>query len=112
MAGGYAEARNGEAARTAFSAFRAEFHGPLSAARYLAEESGGFAVVNSNSLDPGFARIVRENSAYYLIGYYSTNTRADGKLRRNRITVSRQASALCIATDISLARMTAGSAGT
>jgi VWFA-related protein len=88
--GGYAEARNGEAARAAFSAFRAEFHGPFSGARYLAEESGGFAVVNSNGLDQGFERIVRENSVYYRLGYYSTNTRADGKLRRNQVTVSRQ----------------------
>jgi VWFA-related protein len=88
--GGYAEARNAEAARAAFSAFRAEFHGPFSGARYLAEESGGFAVVNSNSLDQGFERIVRENSAYYRLGYYSTNIRADGKLRRNRVTVSRR----------------------
>jgi len=61
--------------------------GPLDAARYLAEESGGFAVLNSNSLDAGFARIRRENSAYYLLGYYSTNTRADGEFRRNKITV-------------------------
>jgi VWFA-related protein len=63
--------------------------GPLDAARYLAEESGGFAVVNSNNLAEGFARVVRENSSYYLLGYYSTNTRADGKARRNEITVTR-----------------------
>jgi VWFA-related protein len=63
--------------------------GPLDAARYLAEESGGFAVVNSNNLDAGFARVMRENSSYYLLGYSPTNTRADGKLRRNEIKVSR-----------------------
>jgi VWFA-related protein len=63
--------------------------GPLDAARYLAEESGGFAVLNSNSLDAGFARVMRENSSYYLLGYYPTNTRADGKLRRNEIKISR-----------------------
>jgi VWFA-related protein len=62
--------------------------GPLDAARYLAEESGGFAVLNSNSLDVGFARVMRENSAYYLLGYYSTNTRTDGEFRRNKIVVS------------------------
>ena len=62
--------------------------GPLDAARYLAEESGGFAVLNSNSLDAGLARVMRENSAYYLIGYYSTNPLADGEFRRNKIVVS------------------------
>ena len=98
---GYTEARNGEAARAAFSAFRRRVSWPFSGARYLAEESGGFAVVNSNSLDQGFERVVRENSAYYRIGYYSTNTRADGEVRRNRVDVSRQGvCALYIATDI------------
>jgi hypothetical protein len=44
--------------------------------------------LNSNSLDAGFARVMRENSAYYLLGYYSTNTRADGEFRRNKVVVS------------------------
>jgi VWFA-related protein len=64
--------------------------GPLEATRILAEQSGGFAVVNTNSLSAGFARIVRENSSYYLLGYYSTNSRADGKLRRNEVRLSRR----------------------
>jgi len=87
--GGYTEASNGAAARAAFAAARAESRGPDDAARYLAEESGGFAVVNTNSLSAGFARVARENSSYYLLGYYSTNTLADGKARRNEIKVSR-----------------------
>jgi VWFA-related protein len=62
--------------------------GPFDGARYLAEQSGGFALVNTNNLSAGFARIVRENSSYYLLGYYSTNTRADGKLRNIVVTVS------------------------
>jgi VWFA-related protein len=64
--------------------------GPLDGTRYLAEHSGGFAVVNTNSLSAGFARIVRENSSYYLLGYYSTNSRADGKPRRNEVRFSRR----------------------
>jgi VWFA-related protein len=64
--------------------------GPLDGARYLAEQSGGFALLNTNSLSAGFARIVRENSSYYLLGYYSTNGRADGKLRRNEVRLSRR----------------------
>ena len=88
-AGGYTEASNASAARSAFGAARSESRGPDDAARYLAEESGGFAVVNTNSLSKGFARVVRENSAYYLLGYYSANNSADGKARRNEIKVSR-----------------------
>ena len=46
-------------------------------------------MVNTNRLDEGWARVVRENSAYYLIGYYSSNSRADGKTRRNEVKLSR-----------------------
>lgn len=80
---------NGAAARAAFAAARSESQGPNAAARYLAEESGGFAVVNTNSLSAGFARVARENSSYYLLGYYSTSVRADGQRRRNEIKVTR-----------------------
>src|SRR5687767_6976693 len=85
---GYIES-NGVAARSAFAAARSESRGPGDAARYLAEESGGFAVVNTNSLSAGFERVAHENSSYYLLGYYSTNNRADGKVRRNEINVNR-----------------------
>jgi VWFA-related protein len=89
MDGSYGEASNRTAARNAFASARAEARGPDDAARYLAEESGGFAVINTNSLSAGFARLVSESSSYYLVGYYSTNTAADGTLRVNRITTSR-----------------------
>jgi VWFA-related protein len=56
----------------------------------LAEETGGFAAVMTNSFEAVFERIVRENSTYYLIGYYSTNDRADGKFRTHNITVNRR----------------------
>ncbi len=34
----------------------------------LGEETGGFALVSSNSYEEAFERIVRENSTYYLVG--------------------------------------------
>ena len=64
--------------------------GTSDGARYLAEESGGFAIVNTNGLAAGFERMVRDNSSYYLIGYYSTNNRQDGKFRRNEVNVTRR----------------------
>jgi VWFA-related protein len=39
--------------------------------KWLAEDSGGFAIVNTNDCVPGFRRIVDENSAYYVLGYQS-----------------------------------------
>ena len=57
--------------------------------RAIAEATGGFAVVESNRFDAAFERIVRENSAYYVLGYSSTNDRADGRFRKLEVRVKR-----------------------
>jgi hypothetical protein len=49
--------------------------------RTLAENTDGIAIVNTNDLAGGLKRIVDDVSAYYLLGYYSTNTKFDGKVR-------------------------------
>jgi hypothetical protein len=49
----------------------------------------GLAVVNTNNLDKGFERIVDDMTSYYLLGYYSTNTKMDGKVRRIDVKVKR-----------------------
>jgi VWFA-related protein len=54
----------------------------------LTKNTDGIAIVNTNDLTGGLKRIVDENSAYYLIGYYSTNTKLDGKYRRLDVRVS------------------------
>jgi VWFA-related protein len=50
--------------------------------RTLAENTDGVAIVNTNDLAGGMRRIADDVSAYYLLGYYSTNTRNDGRYRR------------------------------
>jgi VWFA-related protein len=50
--------------------------------RTMSDETGGFAVVNRNDFDNAFQRIVDDNSSYYMLGYYSTNDRRDGRFRR------------------------------
>jgi len=55
--------------------------------RVLADETGGFAAVNSNDFDSAFSRIIDENSTYYVLGYYSTNTARDGKFRTLSVRV-------------------------
>ncbi len=89
-ADGYTEADEpGGQRRPRSPSWPTQSRGPLDGARYLAEESGGIAVVNTNDLQGGIERMVRDTSSYYLLGYHSTNTRTDGKFRRNDVKVSR-----------------------
>jgi VWFA-related protein len=57
--------------------------------RTLAEETGGFAVINTNSFDNTFSRIVEENSSYYVLAYYPPNPKRDGKFHNIRVRVTR-----------------------
>jgi hypothetical protein len=56
--------------------------------RVLSEETGGFAAVNSNDFATAFQRIVDDNSSYYVMGYYSTNERRDGRFRKIEVKVN------------------------
>ena len=56
--------------------------------RTMAENTGGIAVVSTNDLAGGVRRIVDDTSAYYLLGYYSTDSRQDGRLRRIEVKLS------------------------
>jgi VWFA-related protein len=55
--------------------------------RVLSQNTDGFAVLNSNNLDRGLRRISDDLSSYYLLGYYSTNTKLDGKFRSLKVNV-------------------------
>jgi len=57
--------------------------------RQLSEDSGGFAAVNRNDTASVFERIVRDNSSYYLLAYYPSAPRIDGKLHRIEVKVVR-----------------------
>jgi len=47
----------------------------------LANNTDGLAIVNTNDLDRGMRRIADDLSAYYVLGYYTTNTNFDGGVR-------------------------------
>jgi VWFA-related protein len=47
-----------------------------------ANHTGGLAVVNTNDLNAGLERIANQLSAYYVLGYYSSNSKLDGKYRQ------------------------------
>ncbi len=57
--------------------------------RMLSNETGGFAVVNQNDLNASFERIVRDNSSYYVLGYYPSNDKRDGRFRKVQVRVTR-----------------------
>jgi VWFA-related protein len=57
--------------------------------RTLAVESDGRAIVNRNDLVGGMKQIVRDVSAYYLLGYSSTNAPSDGKFHEIKVKVRR-----------------------
>jgi VWFA-related protein len=56
--------------------------------RQLAEETGGVAAVGTNDMNGAFNRIVQENSSYYVLGYYSSNEKRDGRLRAINVKVN------------------------
>jgi VWFA-related protein len=57
--------------------------------RELAENTDGLAVVNTNALERAMERIVSDLTSYYLIGYYASNTKLDGKFREITVRVKR-----------------------
>ncbi|HEX5070696.1 MAG TPA: VWA domain-containing protein [Vicinamibacterales bacterium] len=53
----------------------------------LADDTGGYAVVDSNDFAPGIRRIFLENSSYYLMAYAPTNDVEDGRFRRVSVSI-------------------------
>jgi VWFA-related protein len=58
----------------------------------LADATDGIAVTDTNDPNAGFKRIGDDLAAYYLLGYYATNTKFDGGLRK--ITVKLKGNAI------------------
>ena len=57
--------------------------------RVLAENTDGRAIVNRNDIAAGMKQITRDASAYYLIGYNSSQAPADGKFHEIKVRVKR-----------------------
>ena len=55
--------------------------------RVVADETGGFAVLNQNDFRDGFSRILEDNSSYYVLGYYPANEKLDGRFRNVQVKV-------------------------
>jgi VWFA-related protein len=59
----------------------------LEVLRTLAANTDGLAVVSSNNLDEGLKRISDDLTSYYLLGYYPTNSKLDGRYRSLKVRV-------------------------
>jgi VWFA-related protein len=64
--------------------------------RVLADDTGGYAVVNQNDFDKALKRIDADSSDYYVLGYYSSNP--DPSHRRRKIDVKTLRSGLDVFT--------------
>jgi VWFA-related protein len=54
----------------------------------LSSDTGGKAFLDSNDFSPAFQRIQQDTSAYYVIGFRSTNPVRDGRYRRLTIKIN------------------------
>ena len=61
--------------------------------RELAEQTGGIASVNTNSLTNTFNHIVQANSRYYVLGYYPPTHPRDGRFHKIEVKTSGRACA-------------------
>jgi VWFA-related protein len=77
--------RSGEVAMMRSAALRDSQDG----LKYLAGETGGFAVVDSNDLAGGMRRIVTDQNGYYLVGYQPEvgSVRTDGSGRYMKLKI-------------------------
>jgi VWFA-related protein len=60
-----------------------------SAMRGVAEDTGGISVVSTSNFSRAFAAIARDNSTYYLLGYYPSTRWRDGRFHTITVRVKR-----------------------
>jgi VWFA-related protein len=58
--------------------------------RALADNTDGRAIINRNDLARGMQQIIRDSSAYYLIGYNSAQAPTDGRFHKIDVEVTRK----------------------
>src|SRR4030095_5671586 len=57
--------------------------------RFLADDNDGVSIITNNNIDGMLRRIVDHLSSYYLLGYYTTNTKLDGRFRSISVRLKR-----------------------
>ena len=71
------------------SEWRTYIQKTISTLKYLAEETGGFAIVDTNDFAGALKRVDAETSDYYVLGFYSTNPDPNKRTRILEVKVDR-----------------------
>jgi VWFA-related protein len=71
------------------AADHAQLLGRIETLQTLALNTDGIALVNSNDLTKQIRRVADDLTSYYLLGYYSTNSKLDGKFRSIKVRSKR-----------------------
>jgi VWFA-related protein len=75
-------------------AFQSNFQRSQDTLYTIASDTGGKALLDNNDLGKGMENAEKSESSYYIIGYYTTNDKLDGKFRRIKISMSEQTAKL------------------
>jgi VWFA-related protein len=67
----------------------AMLRGRADSLRMLAANTDGLALLDNNDLNHQLRRVAADLTSYYLVGYYSTNNRLDGRFRTIKIRAKR-----------------------
>ena len=76
--------------RLGMTSFNDELRLAQQSLRSLSEDTGGYASINSNDFSKAWTRVLADNSAYYVLGYYPKNDRRDGRFRKIEVRVKRE----------------------
>ena len=79
----------GAKAQVSLTVDRARLQRRLDGLRTLADATDGMAVLDTNDLEKGMHRVADDLTSYYLLGYYSTNSKLDGQYRKITVKVKR-----------------------
>ena len=71
------------------SEWRTYIQKTTSTLKYLSEETGGFAIVDTNDFAGALKRVDAETSDYYVLGFYSSNPDATKRTRTLEVKVDR-----------------------
>ena len=84
---------NGIYTGSAYNSQRNAINGSQETLATLAADTGGKAFLDSNDLSAGIVQAQQEFRSYYILGYYTTNTKQDGKYRKITVKLNGNTSA-------------------